>query len=138
VRAVDPDLNRAHLLVTVYADDGRFDQALAEEERGRPLIPAPAHWATLAYVDGRAGRTREARHDIQEMVRSSGHDSVQARLFTWAYAGVKDKKQTLTWLEKAFAERSSEMVTLEVNPAYDFLRGDPRFQRLLERAGLAP
>jgi hypothetical protein len=116
VRAVDPDLNQAHLLVTVYADDGRFDQALAEEERWRPLIPAPAHWATLAYVDGRAGRTREARHDIQEMVRS----------------------QTLTWLEKAFAERSSEMVTLEVNPASDFLRGDPRFQRLLERVGLAP
>jgi hypothetical protein len=49
---------------------------------------------------------------------------------------VKDKEPTLAWLEKAMAEHSAEMVTLKVNPAYDFLRGDPRFQRLLDRVGL--
>ena len=66
----------------------------------------------------------------------SRREPVQARVFIWAYAGVEDTEQTLGWLEKASAERSGEMVTLKVNPIYDFLRGDPRFQRLVERVGL--
>jgi len=40
------------------------------------------------------------------------------------------------WLEKAYHERSNEMVSLKVSPAYDFLRNDPRFH-LLGQAGLA-
>jgi TolB-like protein/DNA-binding winged helix-turn-helix (wHTH) protein/Tfp pilus assembly protein PilF len=136
VLAIDPNLSRAHLIVSAYADKGMFDQALAEEERWRPIVQAPVHWSTLAYVYGCAGRMAEARRAIQEMVRSSPRDSVQARIFAWAYAGAKDKEETLAWLEKALAERSSEMVTLKVNPAYDFLRGDKRFQRLLDRVGL--
>lgn len=136
VLAIDPNLSRAHLIVSAYADKGMFDQALAEEERWRPVIQMPVHWSTLAYVCGRAGRMAEARRAVQEMVQSSPRDSVQARIFAWGYAGAKDKEETLAWLEKAMAEHSAEMVTLKVNPAYDFLRGDPRFQRLLDRVGL--
>jgi len=137
VLAIDPNLSRAHLIIAAYTEKGLYDQALVEEERWRPVIPAPVHWATLAYVYGHAGRTAETRRALQEMVQSSPRDSVQARVFAWAYAGAKDKEETLAWLEKALAERSGEMVTLKVNPGYDFLRGDPRFQRLLGQVGLA-
>ena len=136
VRAVDPTLSRGYLLIPVYADYGMFDQALAEEERWRPLVPAPLHWSALAYVYGRSGRTAEARRAIRELQRVSEREPVQARVFAWSYAGVQDTGQTLAWLEKAYAERSGELVALKVSPAYDFLRGDPRFQRLLGRVGL--
>jgi len=136
VRAVDPMMSRTQLLVAVYTEDGKFDQALAEEERWRPIVPAAVHWATLAYVYGRAGKIGEARHSIEELVRASEQDPVQARVFAWSYAGVRDTAQTVAWLEKAYAEHSAEMVSLKVNPGYDFLRGDPRFQRLLDRVGL--
>jgi TolB-like protein/DNA-binding winged helix-turn-helix (wHTH) protein/Flp pilus assembly protein TadD len=136
VRAVDPTLSRAYLLIAVYADHGMFDQALAEEARWRPLIPAPVHWSSLAYVYGRAGRTADARHAIHELLRLSEREPVQARVFAWSYAGVRDTAQTLAWLEKAYAEHSGELVALRVSPAYDFLREDPRFQRLLQRVGL--
>ncbi len=137
VRAVDPTLSRAYLLVSVYADHGMIDQALAEEERWRPLVPAPIHWSALAYIYGRNGRTEEARHAIQELARTSKGEPLQARVFAWSYAGMGDREQTLAWLEKAYAEHSGELVTLKVSPAYDFLRTDPRFQQLLERVGLA-
>jgi TolB-like protein/DNA-binding winged helix-turn-helix (wHTH) protein/Flp pilus assembly protein TadD len=136
VHAIDPTLSRTHLLIAVYADHGMLDQALAEEKRWRPLIVAPIHWSTLAYVYGRAGRTAEARHAIQELLRVSEREPLQARVFAWSYAGVGDTAQTLAWLEKAYAEHSGEMVSLKVSPAYDFLREDPRFKRLLERVGL--
>jgi len=135
VHAVDPTMSRTHLLIAVYADHGMLDQALAEEARWQPLVPAPIHWSTLAYVYGRAGRTAEARHAIQELVRVSEREPFQARVFAWSYAGLGDTAQTLAWLEKAYAEHSGEMVSLKVSPAYDFLREDPRFQRLLERVG---
>ena len=90
----------------------------------------------MAYVYGRADRTTEARRAIRELERLREGDSVQARVLAWSYAGVKDTAQTLAWLEKAYGERSGELVTLKVSPAYDFLRGDPRFDRLLQRVGL--
>ena len=46
-----------------------------------------------------------------------------------------DKEQALDWLERAYAQHSNDMTTLKVAPAYDVLRGDPRYQRLLERVG---
>ncbi len=136
VLAVDPNLSRAHLVVAAMADNGEFDQALEMEKRSQPTEEAPVHWSTLAYVYGRAGRTAEAQHALQELVRLSRSEPVQARVFVWGYAGVKDTAQTLAWLEKAYAERSGEIVSIKVNPAYDFLRGTPRFQRLLDRVGL--
>jgi TolB-like protein/DNA-binding winged helix-turn-helix (wHTH) protein/Flp pilus assembly protein TadD len=136
VRAIDPTLSRAYLLIGVYADHGMFDQALAEEERWRPLVASPVHWSALAYIYGRTGRTAEARHAIQELLRVSEREPVQARVYAWSYAGVGDTEQTLGWLQKAYAEHSGELVALKVSPAYDFLREDPRFKRLLERVGL--
>jgi pentatricopeptide repeat protein len=137
VRAVDPTLSRAYLLVSVYADHGMLDQALAEEERWRPMVPAAIHWSALAYIYGRNGRTEEARHAIRELMQAGERERLQARVFAWSYAGMGDRAQTLAWLEKAYAEHSGELVTLKVSPAYDFLRADPRFQRLLEQVGLA-
>ena len=137
VRTVDPTLSRAYLLVSVYADHGMVDQALAEEARWRPVVPAAVHWSALVYIYGRNGRTEEARHALQDLVRASKGERLQARVFAWSYAGMGDREHTLAWLEKAYAEHSGELVTLKVSPAYDFLRADPRFQRLLERVGLA-
>ncbi len=136
VHAIDPSLARAHLLVTAYADAGMFDRAIEAEQQWRPTTDVQVHWSTMAYVYGRAGRMAEAQHAIAELQRTSRTTPMQARVFAWAWAGVKDRGQTLAWLERAFQERSGEIVSLKVNPAYDFLRGDPRFQRLIDRAGL--
>jgi hypothetical protein len=53
-----------------------------------------------------------------------------------AYVGLGEKQQALIWLEKAYAQRSDELVSLKVNPVYDPLRGEPRFQELLRRLRL--
>jgi hypothetical protein len=50
--------------------------------------------------------------------------------------GNKDK--ALEWLEKAYEDRSvgSSFANIRVNPEYDPLRSDPRFQDLLRRMNL--
>ena len=47
-----------------------------------------------------------------------------------------DKPCALAWLEKGFQERDDLMIDLKVDPTFDGLRSDPRFQDLLRRVGL--
>jgi len=54
----------------------------------------------------------------------------------WAHVGVGDKEEALTDLEKAYAGHLTFLATLKVEPVFDPLRSDPRFQDLLRRVGL--
>ncbi len=52
------------------------------------------------------------------------------------YAHAGDKEGALEWLEKAYQDRNIAMVFLSVNPTWDSVRDDPRFQDLLRRMNL--
>jgi hypothetical protein len=49
------------------------------------------------------------------------------------YAALGDKDQAITRLEQAYAEHSFMVASLKVDPEFDGLRSDPRFQDLLRR-----
>ena len=49
------------------------------------------------------------------------------------YAQIGDKDQAFAWLEKAYEKHDSPMFRLKVQPWWDPLRSDPRFQDLLRR-----
>ena len=51
---------------------------------------------------------------------------------------IGENQRALDALEEAFAERESFMVLLKVDPRFDPLRHDPRFQDLLRRVGFSP
>jgi hypothetical protein len=48
---------------------------------------------------------------------------------------LNNKDEALAWLQKAYEEHSVALTSL-VDPIYDPLRSDPRFQDLLRRVGL--
>jgi hypothetical protein len=52
------------------------------------------------------------------------------------YSALDDREQTLIWLEKAYQRHSSMMVWLKVDPRFDRIRSDPKFQDLMRRVGL--
>ncbi len=56
------------------------------------------------------------------------------------YAYFKDTENTLIALDLAVEERSGSrsVLSMKVNPLYDFIRDDPRFLELMTRAGLSP
>jgi TolB-like protein/DNA-binding winged helix-turn-helix (wHTH) protein/Tfp pilus assembly protein PilF len=136
VLEMDPNFSRAHSLSDVYIEDGQFAQALADIEKCKPLFGMNRYWSEMAFMLGRSGRTAEARHAIEELLELSRRQPVDPSGIAWAWAGVYDKDHTLLWLNKAYDQRSNAMTVLKVEPGYDFLRSDPRFQDLIHRVGL--
>ncbi|UCH65083.1 MAG: hypothetical protein JSW63_10805 [Ignavibacterium sp.] len=51
----------------------------------------------------------------------------------WIYTRLGENENALSLLEKAYDEKEGELVTLKIDPKWDPLREEIRFQRLLER-----
>ena len=134
VLEIEPTFPRVHMLGFAYVQKGQFAEALADAEKWRQLesnIYWP--WTMEAYAYGRAGRPTQARFAL-EQARKNG--PVDPLAMAPPYVGLGDKDQAFAWLDQAVAQHSSGLTALKVDPTYDPLRSDPRFQALLKRVGL--
>jgi TolB-like protein/DNA-binding winged helix-turn-helix (wHTH) protein len=140
VLGMDPGFTRAHLLISAYAQKGKFGEALADIDVWRRATgdrPWIAAWET--YVYGRAGHDAKAKEALLKTEKLSREWEVDPTQFmVVSYIGIGDKEKSLSLLEQATRTRSNVPVGLKVDPVYDPLRGEPRFQDLLRRVGFAP
>ena len=113
-----------------------FAEALADLDVHGPQVN-PWYWVCLASIHGRAGHKIQAQRALDELLRLNRRKPFDPQIIAAAYVAVGNKDQTVAWLEKAYAQHSNELTSLRVNPGYDLLRGDPRFEDLLKRVGLA-
>jgi hypothetical protein len=79
----------------------------------------------------------KARAEQRKLEALNGTQPVDPGAMALAYLGVGNNEAALSTLEKAFAQRFNLLTALKVEPVYDPLRDDPRFQELLRRVGLA-
>jgi tetratricopeptide (TPR) repeat protein len=98
----------------------------------------PVVHAMLGHAYAKAGRTAEARQELQTLVRVSHKRYVAPSWMAIVNVALDDKDQAFAWLEKSYQDRSEHMLYLRVEPLIDPLRGDPRFASLLKRVGLEP
>jgi TolB-like protein/DNA-binding winged helix-turn-helix (wHTH) protein/Tfp pilus assembly protein PilF len=139
VGAVEPRFPRVHMVTLAYVQQGRFSEALADVETwphqsDKDLVWI---WRERAYIYGRAGQLEQARREMEELLRYSRRHPFDPMMFVMPYVGIGDKDQAFASLEKSVAAHSPGLVTLRVEPAFDPLRSDPRFDDLLRRVGLA-
>ena len=135
---MDPSFEPANRIIGVYVEKKQFKAALAEIEKWRHTADSPWLRDWEAYAYGRMGETVKAQHAVQELNRLNRTWHLdQAPLLAHAYAGMNDREKSLSWLLKAYSAHSNYLTTLKVDPSFDPLRDDPRFQDLLRRVGLA-
>jgi TolB-like protein/Tfp pilus assembly protein PilF len=138
VLEMDPIFPRAHMVIDAYVEEGRYAEALQTLDGWQRATGAGAEQsALLAYVYGRAGQKQKARAELKKLEAQNRKQPVDPASVTLANLGVGNKEAALGCLEKAYAQRSNGLTSLKVEPGYDPLRGDPRFQELLRRVGLA-
>jgi TolB-like protein/DNA-binding winged helix-turn-helix (wHTH) protein len=137
VGAVEPDFSRVHMVALAYAQQGRFQEALADvavwPHQGD--IDSIWIWCERAYIYGRAGQPERAQRDLDHLLRYNRQHPLDPMIFVVPYVGVGDNEQAFAWLEKSVAMRSPGLVTLQVDPVFDPLRSDPRFEAVLRRVG---
>jgi TolB-like protein/Tfp pilus assembly protein PilF len=120
VLARDPNFVPAHYkLSQLYATTGRFPEAVAELRKAFPK-PTPVSEDAKGYVR------------LSMMVEEA--DFAAAVGIAAALAGNRD--QAFDYLEKAYSDGDTELLTAIRYPALDSLRSDPRFADLMRRLGL--
>jgi TolB-like protein/DNA-binding winged helix-turn-helix (wHTH) protein/Tfp pilus assembly protein PilF len=138
VLEMDPSFGRAHLGIDAYMQQGRFSEALAKLEEWRRVAGYGTNISSrLVYVYGRMGQKDKARAELKKLEAMNGTPPRDPVALAMAYIGVGDNDAALSSLEKAYAERSNLLTALKVEPFYDPLRENPRFQELLRRVELA-
>jgi TolB-like protein/DNA-binding winged helix-turn-helix (wHTH) protein/Tfp pilus assembly protein PilF len=137
VREMDPNFPRSGLIALAYAHNGSFDKAFAEQG---PALDAPWSWTDRAELYGLAGRRADAQNALNGLLqlqqRQPPHQSVNMACVAVAYLSVGNNQQALAWLQRAYKEQPNTLTSLKVDPVYDPVRSDPRFQDLLQRVGL--
>jgi eukaryotic-like serine/threonine-protein kinase len=92
--------------------------------------------ATLGYALGLAGQRAEAEAILAELHARAAAEYVSPVSFATLYLGLGEIEPALLWTERAYAERRGWLAYLRVNPIMDPLRGEPRFQALVEKMRL--
>ena len=84
------------------------------------------------------GWTGYLRESIQWVLTEQAKSGGTAYSLADLYARLGDRRQSLDWLEKAVAERNYHLAYLKVDPVFDPLRSEARFQQVLRQVGLEP
>ena len=140
----DPDFWVArHYLALAYVQKGMYNESIAEL---RTLIKAPAGpipdkvieaemeaSSSLGFVYGMAGKTAEARDILAKLQALSQRRYISGIYFAIIYSGLKDKQHTVQYLNEAFQSRQPGLVLIRIDPMFEWLRSDPKFQEFVKR-----
>jgi serine/threonine protein kinase/tetratricopeptide (TPR) repeat protein len=130
VLELDPNAKEAHwALGFPYVQKGMYEEAIEEFRKG---IEVRRDWS-LGYAFGVAGKRDEALEVLNQHLERSKREFVWPATIAFIYIGLGEKEKALDWLEKTYEEREAWLDLLKVEPIYDSLRSDPRFQDLIRR-----
>ncbi len=121
----------------VLAEQGNFREA-ERVLREATALPGPGTYAVsaLGYVLARAGRRTEAEALLGELSRLAAEGYVSPVAYATIHLGLGNADAALDWTDKAYEERRGWLAYLTVNPMFDSLKGNRRFEALIDRMGL--
>jgi hypothetical protein len=115
-----------------------YSEAIAGFKKAIPLTAASEgtlSTAGLGHVYAVTGQKSEARALIDELKQQSEKEYVPGVSIALIYAGLGEKDQAFAWLEKGYEPRAFQLQWINLDPRWDSLRSDSRFQDLMRRMG---
>jgi adenylate cyclase len=125
-----------HLLANSLVDAGQYQAALlasAEAKRLSPLQTLSDTFRAIALA--RLGRADEARTILQSLGTTVRETYVPPSHFAMIETALGNRDKAFEHLDTALSIRDARLTLLKVDPKWDGLRSDPRFQAALRRMG---
>lgn len=132
---IDPSFPRTHYrLGRAYEQKKSYDLAISELEQAVSLSGGdPCYKGSLGHAYAISGKVDQARQVLQDLEGRSGQAYVPSYAIALVYAGLSDNDHALTWLQKAYEDRSTSIAFLKLDPELSGLHADPRFEQLSRR-----
>ena len=135
---IDPKFSPARrILEEVYAHMGKHKEAVAERERALSLSGAPELAASIEEDFTKSGYKGVLQSWLEGLTELSKHSYVSSYSIAESYMRMDQKQKAFEWLERAYEEHDSGLVSLAVEPMFENIRPDPRFKEILRRMKLS-
>jgi tetratricopeptide (TPR) repeat protein len=136
---LNQDFPDAHVMLAItLVQTGMSSEAISELQRACVLTGnSPEILGLLGYAYGMAGMKREA-HDVLNELNNLARQKRYVSSFSRAtiHIGLGETDLAFKWLEQAYQERLWYLTLLAVDPLFDRVRGDARFNDLVRRMNL--
>ena len=129
-----------HSLGLGYLAMGKYHEALPEFEKAITLGGGFDLWnlTPLGRAYALSGNRVKALQILKQINQLYKPRTVPPVAVAMIYSSLGETDRALAFLEKAYEEHSTDLVYLKVDPVYDPLRSEQRFEDLMRRMGLPP
>ena len=134
---LDPASTLAHhLLGCCLLWKGDTAGAIAEFQRSKIMVTGAWYQGLLGYAYAISGDRPKAEQILRELEEMAKRQYVNSTAFADIHLGLGEREKALDWLEIAYENHESACWYLKVDPIYDSVRNEPRFQAILKKIGL--
>ncbi len=135
---LDPNHVLARMFMAVaYLEKEMYPEAIAEAQvaidRTRRRLSDPL--GILGYALAKSGDTAGAQAVLDELVAASESRYVSPYAVARVFNGLGKREETFAWLERGYAVGDHKMNLMKVDPKWNNLHADPRFDDLVRRIG---
>jgi eukaryotic-like serine/threonine-protein kinase len=125
-----------HAIETAYAQNGMFKEAIGERQKVLTLSGNPDLAASIGEDFNASGYPGVMKSWLEGLKEISKRSYVSSYNMAQIYARLGDKNQALAALEMALDQRDSNLTYVRVEPAFDEIRSDPRFQKVMQQLNM--
>jgi eukaryotic-like serine/threonine-protein kinase len=131
---LEPTFKFTHVeLAEVFGLKGMFQEAASEWSKVDVRSGHPEQARDYSAVHDAAGYQRMMQLWIEHLREASKREYVSPTTMAVAYARMGNAEQALACLEEGYRQRAPGLSGIKVDPLFDSLRSNPRFQDLLRR-----
>jgi TolB-like protein/Tfp pilus assembly protein PilF len=131
---IEQDSFLPHLLLGMARiAQSRIEEAIPLIDKSTELLGTCYGAGVLAAAFAMSGQEDKIVQLREELKKKSETTYIAASEFAMLALSMGDGDQAFKWLEKAYEERDTGMVTLNRHPFFLPIRSDPRFQAFLRR-----